>query len=104
VQAVNCSNCGASVNLATGSECAHCGSPLSMLDMGQAQSLVETLRHAEAEKKVDPAWPMRAERAKHDVEMAFESFEKQSSWVHDLATAGLVGAGMSSLARWLRNK
>lgn len=38
VQTVNCSNCGAPVDLATGAACAHCGSPLSMLDMAQAEA------------------------------------------------------------------
>ena len=36
VQAVNCSNCGAPIDLAQGASCTHCGSPLSMLDMNQA--------------------------------------------------------------------
>src|SRR5919109_1451256 len=39
VQAVNCSNCGAPVDLGRGSVCAHCGSPLSMLDLGRASEL-----------------------------------------------------------------
>jgi hypothetical protein len=36
VQMVNCSNCGAPVDLAHSSTCAHCGTPLSLLDMKQA--------------------------------------------------------------------
>jgi len=102
-QAVNCSNCGASVNLASGAACDHCKSPLSMLDMRQAQSLVETLRSADAAKTLDPSWPMQAERARRETESAFASFERQSSWTETLITAGIVGAGLSSLARWLKN-
>jgi len=48
VQSVNCSNCGAPVDLARGSACAHCGSPLSMLDLKQASALVELLQKADA--------------------------------------------------------
>jgi hypothetical protein len=32
IQAANCSNCGAPIDLAKSSSCLHCGSPLSMLD------------------------------------------------------------------------
>jgi DNA-directed RNA polymerase subunit RPC12/RpoP len=37
IQIVNCSNCGAPVDLATSSACTHCSSPISMLDMKQAE-------------------------------------------------------------------
>ena len=33
VRTVNCSNCGAPVDLVHGSSCDHCGSPLSMIDV-----------------------------------------------------------------------
>lgn len=35
IQVVNCSNCGAPIDLAKDTSCTHCGSPLSMLDMKQ---------------------------------------------------------------------
>jgi Zn-finger nucleic acid-binding protein len=37
VRTVNCSNCGAPIDLATSSACTHCGSAISILDMNQAQ-------------------------------------------------------------------
>ena len=58
VQSVNCSNCGAPVDLARGSTCTHCGSPLSMLDMHQASRAIETLQKAAAPKPIDPALPL----------------------------------------------
>jgi hypothetical protein len=48
VQAVNCSNCGAAVDVTAGSACAHCGSALSMLDLPQAERLIAQLQQAEA--------------------------------------------------------
>ena len=36
VRTVNCSNCGAPVDLAHGGDCTHCGSPLSMIDVKDA--------------------------------------------------------------------
>ena len=103
VQSVNCSNCGAPVDLATGSSCAHCGSALSMLDMTQAEALIDTLRDAERSSgAVDPSLPMRLARSRRDVHAAFENFDRGAHWFDDVSSTGLVGAGLSSIARWLR--
>jgi hypothetical protein len=105
VQMVNCSNCGAPVDLAAGSTCAHCGSPLSMLDMGQAQALVATLRDAEAAPRtVDPALPLHLEQARREVETAFAAFEQRPGWFDDVSSAGVVGAGLNAIARWLKDR
>ena len=47
VGSVNCANCGGPVDLAKGAACSHCGTPLSMLDMKQAEKLVAQLQKAE---------------------------------------------------------
>jgi hypothetical protein len=96
VQTVNCSNCGAPIDLAVGSTCGHCGSPPSMLDLEQAGRLVAQLREADRpDKPVDPALPLEMARARRDVEAMFATFEKQPELTLD------VGAGISALARWL---
>jgi Zn-finger nucleic acid-binding protein len=96
VDAVNCSNCGAPVDLARGAACSHCGSPLSMLDLEQAGRLVAQLREADrADKPVDPTLPLEMERARRQVEATFASFEKEPEWTLD------VGTGLAALARWL---
>src|SRR5687768_17604092 len=46
IQTINCSNCGAPIDLAKASDCGHCGSPLSMLDMHQAERTIAQLREA----------------------------------------------------------
>ncbi len=46
VSTVQCSNCGAPIDLAHSSECRQCGSPLSMIDMAQARDLVAALQQA----------------------------------------------------------
>lgn len=103
VQVVNCSNCGAPVDLSAGTSCTHCGSPLSMLDMHQAQNLVATLREADhPHKAVDPTLPLQLEKARRDVEAAFASFDSDPDWFNRVSSAGLVGAGLSSIARWLQ--
>jgi len=97
VSAVNCSNCGAPVELALGSTCGHCGSPLSMLDLEQAGRLVAQLREADRPKPVDPTLPLEMERARREVEAAFAAFQKEQEpdWTLD------VGSGLAALARWL---
>ena len=104
VQTINCSNCGAPVDLRTGSACTHCGSALSMLDMKQAEALVTRLQKAEDRSKqpVDPALPLELERARRDVEAVFAGLPRDDLWFRDVSTTGLVGAGLSALARWFK--
>ena len=106
VQAVNCSNCGASVDLASGAACRHCGSPLSMLDMKQAGALVARLQKAEdrARQPVDPALPLELARARRDVDIAFAGMENDDVWFREVSTTGLVGAGLSAVARWFKRQ
>jgi len=47
LQTVNCSNCGAPIDLARSSVCTHCGSPLSMLDLNRAEELIRELQQAD---------------------------------------------------------
>ena len=102
VQAVNCSNCGAPIDLARGTACLHCGSPLSMLDLKQAGELVEQLRKADQpDHPVDPTLPLEMMRARRDVEAAFATFEREPRWFGDVSSSGLVEAGLVAVARWL---
>ena len=105
VSTISCSNCGAAIDLAAGSVCAHCGSPLSMLDLKQADALIAALRGADRpDRPIDPALPLRLERARREVEASFASFGRGEHWLGDVARGGLVGAGLSALGRWLRNQ
>jgi hypothetical protein len=96
VDSLNCSNCGGPVDLARGSICGHCGSPLSMLDLDQAGRLVAQLREAEGSgKPIDPTLPLDLARARRDVETAFAAIERQPELTVD------IGAGIAALVRWL---
>ena len=102
IQVVNCSNCGAPIDLAQTSDCAHCGSPLSMLDMQQAETLVARLREADrADKPIDPALPLALARARRETEEAFKGLPRDTVWLDEGRSFGLVGAGLSALARLL---
>jgi hypothetical protein len=99
VQAVNCSNCGAPVDVTRGSACTHCGSPLSMLDLKQAERLVAQLQKADARERgpIDPALPLNLLRARRETEAAFPH-DRSAEW----SPADLVEAGIQALATWLK--
>ena len=102
VHMVNCSNCGAPIDLAAGTACGHCGSPLSMLDVGQAEALVAALRAAgRGPHAPDRALPLDLERARRDVNRAFESFQHAPGWYTNVAEDGLVHAAIDAFSTWL---
>ena len=92
---MNCSNCGAPIDLAAGSACAHCKSPVSMLDMKQPEALLSQLREAAQPKPIDPLLPMDLLKAKRDVESLFAE-ERKSIWMKD-APSDLVHACLNSV-------
>ncbi len=103
IQMVNCSNCGAPIDLARGSDCPQCGSPLSMLDLKQAETLVAQLREADrTDKPVDPALPLALARARREAEQAFADSPANEIWLEQNLSIGLVGAGLTALARLLK--
>lgn len=104
IQMVHCSNCGGPIDLAKTSDCSHCGSPLSMLDMAQAETLVAQLREADrSDRPVDPALPLALARARLQAESAFTSAPRNTEWLEEGLSFGLVGAGLSALVRMLKD-
>lgn len=104
VQSVNCSNCGGAVDVAHHSTCSHCGSPLSVLDLSHASQLVAELQQADRERSINPLLGLELDRARLEVESAFAAFEQESRWFETASSAGLVGAGVSAVARWLKQR
>jgi hypothetical protein len=105
VQTVNCSNCGGAVDLARGTSCAYCRSPVSMLDLKQAEQLVAQLQNAErARDTVDPSLPLDLARARRETEATFAMLEQDPAWWREVSADGLVGAGLRTLARWMTAK
>jgi hypothetical protein len=102
VQAVNCSNCGAPIDLAQSTSCGHCRSPLSMLDLKQTKEVVAQLQAASQPTVVDPSLPLELARARREVDSAFASMGGDAVWWRDASSFGVVEAGLSAVARWLR--
>jgi hypothetical protein len=106
VQMVNCSNCGGPIDLAKGSQCPHCASPLSMLDLKQAGAIIEQLQRAEARERgpVDPALPLNLLRARRETDAAFEGVPDEHFLFAHVTDDGLVSSGLTALARWLKSR
>lgn len=99
VESVNCSNCGAPVNLVTGATCAHCGSPLSMLDLPHAERLIAELQQAGNPDRPSPAGAEAASAGHAALVPLALALDRSRT-----ATAGstdLVGDGLTTLLRRL---
>jgi hypothetical protein len=99
VGSVNCANCGAPVDVTAGAACAHCGTPLSMLDLKQAERLVEQLQKAEdrARQPLDPGLPLELERVRRQTERAFVGFRDDDLWSQVASTGGYVDLVMNGV-------
>jgi len=104
VGSVNCANCGGPVDLSKGAACSHCGTPLSMLDMKQAEKLVAQLQKAEdrAHQPIDPTFPIELLRVRRETERAFAGIDDRELWFKDVMSTDLVGAGLTAVARWFK--
>jgi len=101
IQFLNCSNCGASIDLQSNSACPFCRSPISMLDMQQPQQMLAELKQAAAARPIDPALPAKLVMAKLEAQTAFVPFERDQKWWSDSGTSDLVQAGLNAVAGWI---
>jgi hypothetical protein len=104
VSTINCSNCGASIDLAASSSCTHCGSAISILDMKQAQQTLTQLRQAAEPRSIDPALPLELERAKRDVERSFGPMESGRDLWGVGPSSDLVQDVLDAVSRWLNRR
>jgi DNA-directed RNA polymerase subunit RPC12/RpoP len=101
VQTINCSNCGAPVDLAKDSVCRHCGSAVSMLDLKQMAKTVAQLQAAAASQRPEGAVDLTADQAEREptdinaLVLAFKAQRRDSP-------LSLVDAGMDLLGDLLK--
>ena len=110
VRSVNCSNCGAPIDLQTASACGYCRTPLSMLDFAQVERMIAALSEAEARRvasermaQVDPALPIALLRERLHVERLFSQADHKSDW-GTWSPSGLVEAGIGAVVDLLRRR
>lgn len=101
VRAINCSNCGAPIDLATSSVCTHCGSAISMLDMNQAQQTLAQLQRAAEPHPIDPALPFELEMAKRDAERSFGPVKSAPDPWSMAGNSLLVREVLDAVSKWL---
>jgi hypothetical protein len=101
IQTLNCSNCGAPIDLKSSSVCTHCGSPVSMLDLKQPQELLRQLQEAAEPKPINPALPLELAFAKRHIESLSGTRGLDLEWWGDDVSSGLVEAGLGAVVRWL---
>jgi uncharacterized protein YbaR (Trm112 family) len=99
VQTLNCSNCGASIDLQANSDCPYCHSAISILDMKQQQQMLAQLKEAAEPRPVDPALPAKLAMAKAQASAPFQDHDAE--WWDDVRSGGLVQAGLKLVARWI---
>jgi len=84
VQVVNCSNCGAAIDLAHDSVCSHCGSPISVIDVKKMVELAKGVATPQAAAAPPPI-----------------VFFPQAR--DDRASFNLVDEGLRAISGWLAN-
>jgi hypothetical protein len=99
IHTVNCSSCGAAIDLQNNSACPYCKSPISILDLKQQQRMLEQLKQAAEPKPVDPSLPFRLEMIKQQTSSLFP--RDDDDWWDDVRSGDLVQAGLNAVVRWL---
>jgi hypothetical protein len=102
VQTINCSNCGAAIDLAKDSVCAHCGSAVSMLDLQQMARTIGRLQTAAAgQATVDATLPTPPSRETTNIDALMLKLRAEE---HASASPNLIETGLSLLADLLRRR
>jgi hypothetical protein len=100
IQTINCSNCGASINLVKDSVCGHCGSAVSMLDVQQMTRTVGQLQAAASGRQAsNGAPPLSAPRGQSDIEALVQAFKAAG---RTDSAPGLIETGLGLLRRLLK--
>ena len=97
VQNINCSNCGASIDLQANSACPYCHSPITMLDMKQQEQMLAQLKEAAEPRPVDPTLPLKLALAKDQITSLFK--DDDTEWWTDAQSGDLVQAGLKAVSR-----
>jgi len=94
VQVVNCSNCGAAIDLAHDSVCSHCVSPISVLDVKKMVELAKGVPSPQPSAQRVPQ-PATDEAHIHALLM--------SQSIRDSSSLNLIDEGLQAISGWLSN-
>ncbi len=97
---VNCSNCGAPVNLDGHPACQYCRAPVSMLDPAQVEKMLAQLQvQAERRQHADPALPLTLAMERIQGERVFAGLPRPRPGVAS-EVGDIVVHGLDLLADW----
>jgi hypothetical protein len=82
VKNVQCSSCGAPVDVVQGFQCGHCASPITVLDADAVAKALDELQAADARRSVDPAVAEVRARALAAMEATRTDPEEQFRGLH----------------------
>jgi hypothetical protein len=99
VQTINCSNCGAAINLIKDSVCAHCGAAVSMLDLQQMARTVRQLQASASGPQNAGGPPPSAPHGPTDIETLVQAFKAAG---RNDDPPGLIETGLDLLGRLFR--
>jgi hypothetical protein len=99
IQTINCSNCGAAINLVKDSVCAHCGSAVSMLDPQQMARTVGQLQAAASGGQAGRLQPPATPHGPVDIEALVQALKTAG---RPDSPPGLIETGLGLLGRLLR--
>lgn len=97
IQQVNCVNCGAPVDLSGALVCAHCSTPVSMVDPEQLRRELSTLSHAARDRDVDPTLPIKLMQERAAAERVWAGLDSERSWVDDLTSTRESGIAQAAI-------
>jgi hypothetical protein len=99
IQTINCSNCGAPIDITHDSACAHCGSAVSMLDLAHMARTIDQLQTAAGERT--PVEGAQAERQTPDIEALMAKLKAEE---RAASSPNLIEVGLGLLGDLLRNR
>jgi hypothetical protein len=99
VRQVNCVNCGAPVTLGQTLTCAHCATPVSMVDPQQLRRELAILARAASDaRQIDPTLPIRLAHERAAAERTWAGLPDQRSWVQDVLLQDSAGGSIVQAA------
>jgi uncharacterized protein YbaR (Trm112 family) len=110
VRTINCSGCGAPIDLGAGAACPYCRSPLSMLDARQIETAVQDLKHQDAKRQhakeagLDPALAARLVEDRAAVQRSFARLGDYSFSFETSGPGGLVEEGLAAVVALLKGE
>lgn len=98
VQTINCSNCGAPIDLTKDTICAHCGAPVSMLDTSKLQEIAQN-----ADRPATSLPGTAGQRAVGVAAQVFVSPAFDAAMRRQDSSFNLIELGLQGVAQWLHD-